>query len=145
MKGIVVAAALAALGGAAAAQDGGIALDLVFLDDSSARLVGMGEWVTVSVYYFGDAATPDAPQEEDGSVYLGGETLQVFPVDQRVTLGGALSAMPAGWTDVPRINVNVFTARFVAEDNLIDCGLVEGPVAEIAAAENVVECRWLEE
>lgn len=140
----MVAAVLAALAAPAFAQeaDRPVTLAITLSAEAAALLQEMGEWVTVSAYYFAHDAGPGAPREEDGSVYLGGETLQLYPVDQSVTLAGPRD-YPSGWTAAPQINVNVFTSRFAAEDNLIWCDLVEGPVAEIAAAENVIACTLL--
>ncbi|MCC7321969.1 MAG: hypothetical protein IT542_13450 [Rubellimicrobium sp.] len=128
------------LGGMAQAEGRPITLHLEFAGDTAATLVGMGEWVTISAFYAGIAVAPEAPLEEDGSVYLGDETLRVFPADQTVTLAGPPQFVPAGWTDEVLINVNVFTARFAAEDNLIDCDFIDGPVAEVALAENTIRC-----
>lgn len=132
----------AASGSPALAQDTAIRLALRFDEATLTLLQGMNEWVTVSAYYFAYDAAADAPVEEDGSVYLGGETVQIYPADQTVTLSGP-GAFPPGWTDAPQINVNVFTARFAAEDNLIWCDLVEGPVADVTAADNVISCTLI--
>lgn len=143
---IGAALALALLAGAAEAEETRIAITLTIEPSALQRLIDMGEWVTVSAYYFGNAASDAAPVEEDGSVYLGGETYYVYPAaSQMIVLGGSIAAMPAGWVEQPEINVNVFTARYAAEDNLLDCDLVEGPVSVIAATPNVIACRWLGE
>ena len=143
---IGAALALALVAGSAAAEETRIAITLTIEPSALQRLLDMGEWVTVSAYYFGNAASDAAPVEEDGSVYLGGETFQVHPAESQViVLGGSIAAMPRDWVVAPEINVNVFTARYAAEDNLIDCDLVEGSVAEIAAAQNAISCRWLGE
>lgn len=144
MKSPALAAMLAIWAGAGLAQDRTIAVDIVFDDDTSARLIEMGEWVTVSAFYYGQPGDASAPTEEDGSVWLGGESLDILPVDQTIHLGGALAAMPIGWVTEARLHVNVFTSRIMAEDNLIDCGIVEDALATLQAAPSEIRCSWLD-
>ncbi len=107
------------------------------------RLVSLGEWVTVSAYYFGEPAREDAPTDEMGMVYLGHEEANIFPANQRVELGGFLDAAPLDWAVALLVNVNVYSSRFVDENNILDCGLVEGPVAELSGADQAISCTLL--
>jgi hypothetical protein len=50
---------------------------------------------------------------------------------------------PLNWVVEPVINVNVFSARITDENNLLDCGIVEGPVAELQAQVQQITCRLL--
>jgi hypothetical protein len=46
---------------------------------------------------------------------------------------------------VPMLNVNVFSARWTSEDNLIDCGFLDAPMAELAAAPQSITCKLIGE
>jgi hypothetical protein len=97
----------------------------------------------VRAWYFGDPAVDSVPLDEMGLVYLGEEQATVYPVSQRIVLGGALSGAPVDRVIEPLINVNVFTARLSDQNNLLDCGLVEGPVSELAGAVQTIRCSLL--
>jgi hypothetical protein len=120
-----------------------IGIVITFDEATIARLNSLGEWVTVSAYYFGDPAREDAPTDEMGMVYLGHEEANIFPANQRIELGGFLDAAPLDWAVAPLVNVNVYSSRFVDENNILNCGLVEGPVAELAQADQAISCTLL--
>ena len=144
MKRVVLAAICAAcLGTSALAENDKISINISFDEPTIARLTSLGEWVTVSAYYFGDPAREDAPTDEMGMVYLGHEEATIFPANQRVELGGYLAGAPLDWVVAPLVNVNVYSSRFVDENNILDCGLVEGPVAELSLAEQSISCTLL--
>ena len=127
----------------ALAENHKISINISFDEPTIARLTSLGEWVTVSAYYFGDPAREDAPTDEMGMVYLGHEEATIFPANQRVELGGYLAGAPLDWVVAPLVNVNVYSSRFVDENNILDCGLVEGPVAELSQAEQSISCTLL--
>ena len=144
MKRVVLAAICAAcLGSIALAENDKISINISFDEPTIARLTSLGEWVTVSAYYFGDPAREDAPTDEMGMVYLGHEEATIFPANQRVELGGYLAGAPLDWVVEPLVNVNVYSSRFVDENNILDCGLVEGSVADLALAEQSISCTLL--
>jgi hypothetical protein len=136
----VVAAMLA---GAAAAQDGMVTVDLVLDPAVEAALQARGEWVIVNAWFFGDPAVDSVPMDEMGLVYLGEEKATVYPVSQRVVLGGYMAGAPRDWVLDPIVNVNVFTARLTDQNNLLNCGIVEGPVAEVSGAVQTISCTLL--
>ena len=129
--------------GAALAQDRTISFGLGFDPATSATLTARGEMVTISAWYFGEPARPEVRVDEMGQVYLGGEELTIFPLDQQITLGANLGNAKLGDVIAPMVNINIFSARLTHEDNLIDCDFIEGPVAEIAAQELVLTCTLL--
>jgi hypothetical protein len=51
-----------------------------------------------------------------------------------------MAGQPRGWVVEPLINVNVFSARFGDENNLLDCLLVDGPVAALAKEVQRISC-----
>ena len=128
---------------AAWAEGQKITITITFDEASRARLISLGEWVTVSAYYSGEPAREDAPTDEMGMVYLGHEEAQIFPSDQVVELGGFLSGAPVDWVKEPLINVNVYSARFVDENNILNCGIVDGPVGELSGADQTISCTLL--
>ena len=134
---------LAAWSGAALAQDSTISFGLGFDPATSAALTARGEMVIISAWYFGDPARPEVKVDEIGQVYLGGEELTIYPLDQQITLGTNLANAKLGDVIAPMVNINIFTARQTHEDNLIDCDFIEGPVAEIAAQDLILTCTLL--
>jgi hypothetical protein len=138
--GLMLGALVAA--GAAQAQTQ-VTIDLVFEPGVASTLKKRGEWVVVSAWYYGEPAKAGVPTDELGLVYLGDEEATVFATDQRLVLGGTTAGAPAAWVLEPQINVNVFTARITDENNLLDCGIVEGPVAVLAAGVQQISCRLL--
>lgn len=129
-----------------ALADGMVRIDLTLSPRAMAELASLSEMVTVSAFYFGEPA-PGATIEPDemGQVFLGAEDHTVWPLPQAVVLGANLGAMPRGQVVAPMLNVNVFSARFAHEDNLLDCGLVDGAVADLVGAVQKVHCKLIVE
>lgn len=44
-----------------------------------------------------------------------------------------------------RVNVNVYSARLSGPDNLLDCGIVEGPLATISGTTQRIRCKLIGE
>lgn len=120
-------------------------LSLTFSDRAAAELAGRGEMVTVSAFFSGEPA-PGAtlPVDEMGQIFIAAEEYTLWPMPQRVVLGSGLNSPAAAQVVEPLVNVNVYTARFTDENNLIDCGLVDGPVASLTAPQ-AVHCRLIGE
>lgn len=116
------------------------------LDDAAlAELTRRGEKVVVAGWYYGDPAPGTTiPVDEMGMIYLGAEELTIWPAAQTtLTLGANLGSAPLEGVLQPMLNVNVFTARHTDENNLIDCGLVEGPIADLATAPQQMTCTLI--
>ena len=144
MKQAIMGLACAlAMSSAAHAENHTVGILITFDEPTIARLTSLGEWVTVSAYYFGDPAREDAPTDEMGMVYLGHEEANIFPATQRVEIGGFLDAAPIEWVTEPLVNVNIYSARFVDVNNILDCGLVEGPVAALSAQDQTINCTLI--
>jgi hypothetical protein len=139
----IAAAALAVL--PAAAQT--VTLDLTFSDRALAELKGRGEGVVVSAYWMGEpAAGATLPASEDiGTIFLLSEEVNLHPGPSRLILGGNLGAAPLDQVTVPMLNVNVFSARWTDEDNLLDCGFLDDSLSELAAAPQTLHCRLIGE
>ena len=140
--GALVAAGAAGVAGAAWAQTQ-VTIELVFEPGVASALKKRGEGVVVNAWYFGEPAKAGVPTDELGLVFLGAEEATVFATDQWLVLGGTTAGAPMAWVVEPLINVNVYTARFSDEDNLLDCGIVEGPLAEMAQGVQQITCRLL--
>ena len=125
------------------AQDARISIAISFDEATIARLTSLGEWVTVSAYYSGEPAREDTPTDEMGMVYLGHEEAQIFPANQTVELGGFLAGAPLDWVKEPFINVNVYSSRFVDENNILNCGILDGPLGELTGADQTINCTLL--
>lgn len=143
MKHLILGCLCAAAFATPTLAENRIRITISFDEATISRLTSLGEWVTVSAYYSGDPAREDAPTDEMGMVYLGHEEAQIFPANQTVELGGFLNGAPLDWVAAPLINVNVYSSRFVDENNILNCGIVDGPVAELAAAEQTISCTML--
>lgn len=143
---ILSALILACAGAAPLRADTPLSLDLSFSQRALQELAGLSEMVTVSAFYFGEPA-PGATIEpdEEGLIFLGVEEHVVWPLGQTVRLGANLGAMPVGQVVTPQVNINVYSARFGAEDNLLDCALVDGPVQDFIGKPQPVACKLIGE
>jgi hypothetical protein len=138
-----VAAMLTMSAPAAEAQET-IELRLAFDDETRMTLARIGERVTVNAWFFGEpTAAGKAFVDKMDQVYLGTETYDIWPVDQTLILGGSLGGMPADLVVQPMINVNVYTSRIKDENNLIQCGIIEGPTKDLSAAPQSIACVML--
>lgn len=129
---------------AAAAQDGGLRLAISFDDTSLAKLQDIGERVTINAWFFGEPTDAGADlADEMGTVYLGTETYDIWPADQVVTIGGSVPGMPKHLIIQPMVNVNVYTSRIKDDNNLLNCGLVEGPFDDLAKDTQAISCTLI--
>lgn len=123
-----------------------VTLNLTFSEPALAHLTLRGEGVTIAAYWMGDPVPgAELPLTEIDTIFLMSEdiTLQAGPAT--VVLGGSLASAPLDQVTVPMLNVNVFSARWTSGDNLIDCGFLDGPLAELAAAPQDLICQLIGE
>jgi hypothetical protein len=96
------------------------------------KLVSTKERVIVNGMFWGApnaAATPSV--DEMGQIPLGEDFVEVAPENATITVPGA-NFDPAALANIegaPQVLVNVYSARKTHADNLLDCGIYEGPVA----------------
>jgi hypothetical protein len=142
-----LAAALLCAGTMAARAGSGFAIDIAFDEGAQTDLAARGEWVTVSVLLYGTPnAEGQAQADEMGQVFLGSEQITVRPVTQRVQVAGNVDQEAlARWVtgSAVRANVNVFSARFTDENNLLDCGIFEDDVGVAQADVPRIDCGLL--
>lgn len=121
-----------------------IRIKIAFDAKAAAKIAEAKELVEVSTWYEGEPTPAGEPYIiETALVYLGAETYQIFPRDQIITLGGAQAGLPLDLVKEPMLTVNVYTARHVFEDNLLNCDLVSGTLAELAGKTHSLHCKLI--
>ncbi|MGA0540302.1 hypothetical protein [Neotabrizicola sp. VNH66] len=123
-----------------------VTVEITFSEKALAELTSRGEAVTVSGYWMGDPA-PGAtlPVNEIGTIFLLTEDLTLWPGPVTVTLGSALASAPVDQVVEPMLNVNVYSARWTSDDNLLDCGLVDDLLSKLTAAPQKMQCKLIGE
>ena len=123
-----------------------VTIDLTFSEKALEELTRRGEGVVVAGYWMGDPA-PGAtlPENDIGTIFLLSETITLQPGPARVVLGSNFAAAPVDQVTVPMLNVNVYTDRWTDEYNLIDCGFLDAPMADLAAAPQTLHCKLIGE
>jgi hypothetical protein len=118
--------------GAAAPGPYAFDVQLTLTPRAADKLVSTRERIIVAGMFWGApnaAAMPAA--DEMGQIPLGEDFLEVAPRSATVTVPAA-NFDPAQLPNVegaPQVLVNVYSARKTHEDNLLACGIYEGPVA----------------
>ncbi len=111
------------------------------------KLAGMSEMVTVSGMYWGEPKeAARARADEVGQINLGADDIVVQPASRTVTVPGS-AIDPEMLEDIegaPQVLVNVYTARRAHEDNLINCGIYEGPVSMAQQKPVEIDCDLIE-
>ena len=108
-------------------------VNLTLTPRAAEKLAATKERVIVNAMYFGAPVSENAPglDEHGMEIPLGEDLVEVDPVNAIVTAPGA-GFDPKYITSVkgePEVLVNVYSARKTHEDNLLSCGIYQGPVA----------------
>ena len=141
MKILILTALLAT---PAIAQETTLTLHISFDAASATKLQEAGEMVIISSYYWGDPVAGHVlPVNEMGELYLGGEQATVWPNEQTITIGGSLGGAPLGNVEAPMVNVNIYSARITNPDNLLDCGIVDGPSDALSKSTQEITCKLI--
>lgn len=107
-------------------------VNLTLTPRAAERLVSTDERVIVSAMYYGLPVSDTAPglNPEGMEIPLGGDDVEVAPESAVVTAPG--KAFDATYLSSvkgdPEVLVNVYSARKTHENNLISCGIYQGPV-----------------
>jgi hypothetical protein len=140
--------ALSYLAGAAAlpALAETVTVDLTFSEKALAELTARGEGIVVASYWMGDPA-PGATltDPELGTVYLQSEELTMHARPATLLLGTNLPGAPLDQVVEPRLNLNVYSARWTDENNLLHCDLLDGVLSDLAAAPRTLHCKLIGE
>ena len=107
-------------------------VNLTLTPRAAEKLAATKERVIVDAYYFGAAVSETAPGVDDHGqeVGLGGDMIEVDPVNALVKAPGT-GFDPTNIASIKgetELLVNVYSARKTHTDNIISCGIYQGPV-----------------
>lgn len=130
-------------------QEFGFAIDLSFTATALDTLAEQNEEVIVFASYYADPAPEGEEHTDDvGRINLGSEEVRVPAEAGAIEVTGSQIDMDAlQWVDGDiGVNVNIFTARLSSDDNLINCDVIDGLLAEVITATPVaLQCALIEE
>lgn len=144
MTRLALAAAISLAALPALAETPRVTLRISFDPAAAKALTDMGEMVTVSSHFYGfpkegATMTPD----EMGMITLGIEDITIHPADATLETGAVLMSAPLDQVEEPLVNVNVYSARFANEDNLLDCNLLpEESLTKLTGPQDIL-CKLL--
>ena len=120
------------------------AIDVVLTPAAVSRLSALHEKVAVAAYYSGLPA-PGVQAGQDGQVDLGSENVEFAPPQSRAAFSGAVISDNdlKSIAGKPRVLINVFSARHANPDNLLDCAIFDGEIAEAQARTPRITCDLL--
>lgn len=132
---------------ASAEEDTGFDVNIVLSEKAAAMLATRGEGMVIMVSYFG-WPKPGAKKHGDEVGQIG------FGPDRQIGIPGRagqyhvpavkLDPQRLGWLEGPvQVNVNIASARKSDPDNLLDCEIIDGPLAEARKASNTLPCRLI--
>jgi hypothetical protein len=111
------------------------------------KLAGMGEEITVDAVFFGEPRPGGLkPEDENDFIPMGGEQVNAPPANGVIMVPGE-SYDPAREADVEggkQVLVNAWTSRKAHEDNLISCGIYQGPLAMAQKQPVEIRCDLIE-
>ena len=91
-------------------------------------------------------AGAQASEDEMGQVQLGEDFVEVAPENATIKVP-AVNFQSGQLTNVegpPQVLVNVYSARRTHEDNLLDCGIYEGPVSMAQQQPVDIQCDLID-
>ena len=116
---------------------------------AKAELTARAETVIVDVSFIGGpkAGTPAKYVGQDGQVIgLGDQRVEVAPgATARLSHLLADKKALAYVEGAPGVLVNVYSGRKSSKDNLLDCGIYEGPLSTIADSVLPIDCKLIAE
>ncbi len=118
-------------------------INVTFTPRAVEQLLATKERVTVDASYFGIAVSETAPGVDDHGmdVGLGGDMIEIDPANALVTTPGTGfdATNIASIKGEPEVLVNIYSARRTHADNILSCGIYQGPVK--MAQEKPVDIR----
>lgn len=115
-------------------------------EQAKSKLATSKEMVHVSAMYYG-LAEEGFTGDEMGEIQLGEEDADI-PGEGSAKFG-QLKMSQHDLAQVvgqkPSVLINVYTSRKVFEDNLLDCGIFQGPVEEAAQKPIAIACKLIGE
>jgi hypothetical protein len=127
----------------------GFTVKLTFSDKASKTLLARKETVVVAAYLWGypKPGTPKHYIDDIGQVDLGEVKSEVAP-DKDAAFGDfKLKNDPLQQVDSrgPQLLINAFSGRKSSPNNLLDCGIYEGPLKSAREANIKVACKLIGE
>ena len=131
------------------AQQPGFDVAVKLSPRAKAELLARSETIIVDVSFIGGpkAGTPTRYVGQDGQVIgLGDQRVEVAPgatarfghlLADRVALSYVEGA--------PEVLVNVYSGRKSSKDNVLDCGVYEGPLSTVADSVVPIDCKLIAE
>lgn len=144
-RAALVVLALSAAG-PAAADDHGFSIQLWFDRVTVGTLIERNEGVVVSAVFYGEANAAGQNQaDEMGTIWLGNAEFTLAPDDQTVVIPGNIDLGALKWVEggVVKANVNVYSARFSDDANILNCGIFDDDVRVAQAEMPEIECALL--
>lgn len=116
---------------------------------AQARLAKLKEAITVSAMYSGAPNKAGAKIAMEGEIDLGNEEITKTPAGAALDFDFVGKGYKAGdlkyVAGKPRLLINVYSARRVADDNLLDCAIHDGAIDAAGAKPIAIACKLIEE
>ena len=123
-------------------------LNLALTPRAAEMLASRDETVNVAVMYYGEPVSETAPgiDEHGMEIGLGRDDIEVAPQNALVIAPGTgfdatyIASVQGG----PEVLVNVYSSRKTHENNLLDCGIYQGPIAMAQKKPVEIKCDLIQ-
>lgn len=123
-------------------------VNLTLTQRAAEMLASRDEVVNIAAMYFGEPVSETAPgvDKHGMEIALGRDDIEVAPRSALVTAPGTGfdPTYIASVQGEPEVSVNVYSARKTHENNLLDCGIYEGPVAMARKKPVEIKCDLID-
>ncbi len=127
----------------------GFPVEIALSPKARQKLVSARETVIVAVYLYANPkkSVPAKFVDEMGQVNLGEARTEVAPGENATLLPFHVKKLALDRVDDDgvQVNLNVFSGRKSSPDNLVDCGIWEGPLKDAATAKIHIACKLIGE
>ena len=140
--------ASAQLSPAPPAASAGFTIDLTLSERAAAELARRNEGVVAAIWYRGEALPAHRRRaDEEGMIFLGEERIaaagRAGPI---LVTGRAYRRARSAWIRGPaQVTVNLFSARRSDPNNLLECGLIDAPLPQVAGRRHALRCALIGE
>jgi hypothetical protein len=127
----------------------GFTVALTFSDKSSKMLAARHETVIVAGYLtcFPKQGTPKRLVDHEDQVSLGEIHDEIVPGQTATFKGIKLDQAALKWADNqgPQLLINAYSGRKSSPDNLLDCGIYQGPLKDVQGKSIPISCKLIGE
>ena len=127
----------------------GFTVALAFSEKSSKTLTTRHETVIVVGYLtcFPKQGTPKRLVDHEDQVSLGEIRDEIVPGQAASFKGIKLDQAALKWADSqgPQLLINVYSGRKSSPDNLLDCGIYQGPLKDVQGKSIPISCKLIGE